>query len=181
MMKRLRSMARVLTLTACALGLMTGNALAQSADERSGFTLLVDLGVGIQNDTGLEETAVGLGGINVGIGAFITPNLAIMGRFSGTYAEQDFGFASVNQASGVLAPIVQYWVNDRFNLRAGAGFGVWSADDESDRGLGVIVGFGATVFQRGKHSLQVGVEYAPAFTDPGTVHNFGFTFGYQLF
>ena len=28
--------------------------------------------------------------------------------------------------------------------------------------------------------MQVGVQYAPAFTDPGTVHNFGFTFGYQF-
>jgi hypothetical protein len=27
---------------------------------------------------------------------------------------------------------------------------------------------------------MVGVEYAPAFTDSGTVHNLGFTFGYQF-
>ena len=37
-----------------------------------------------------------------------------------------------------------------------------------------------TIFNRGKHNIQVGVEYAPAFTDSGTVNNLGFTFGYQF-
>ena len=40
---------------------------------------------------------------------------------------------------------------------------------------------GVTVFNHGKHNLQVGVEYAPAFTDlVGTINNIGFTFGYQF-
>jgi hypothetical protein len=54
-------------------------------------------------------------------------------------------------------------------------------EGEADRGLGLILAAAFTVFNRGKHNLQVGVEYAPAFTEPGAVHNFGITFGYQLF
>jgi hypothetical protein len=44
----------------------------------------------------------------------------------------------------------------------------------------LILGAGVTIFNRGKHNLQLGVQYSPAFTDPGTVHNMGFTFGYQF-
>ena len=54
------------------------------AQDRGGFTALVDLGVGIQNDTSIEETAVGLAGINFGVGGFMTPDLAIMFRLAGT-------------------------------------------------------------------------------------------------
>jgi hypothetical protein len=46
--------------------------------------------------------------------------------------------------------------------------------------LEVRLGAGFSVFNRGKHNLQVGFQYAPAFTDPGTVHSIGFTFGYQF-
>ena len=46
----------------------------------------------------------------------------------------------------------------------------------------LLIGLGAgySIFNRGKHNVQLGVHYTPAFTDPGTVHNFGFTFGYQF-
>jgi hypothetical protein len=32
----------------------------------------------------------------------------------------------------------------------------------------------------GKHNVTAGFEYAPAFTDSGTVHNVGFVVGYQF-
>ena len=43
---------------------------AQDEPERSGFTLLLSLGVGIQNDKAIEESATGGGGLNLGIGGF---------------------------------------------------------------------------------------------------------------
>ena len=80
-----------------------------------------------------------------------------------------------------IARAVQYWLSNRFNIEAGAGVGFWNAgNDEEESGLGLILGAGITLFNRGKHNLQFGVQYAPAFTDPGTVHNLGFTFGYQF-
>jgi hypothetical protein len=146
-----------------------------TAAERGGFTLLVDLGVGIQKDDGVGDSAAGVAGLNVGVGAFLTKNLALMFRFSGT----DVSYDRYSQVSGVVGPMVQYWLSDRINVRAGGGLGFWSSDDQSDHGFGLILGAGVTVFNRGKHNLQVGFEYAPAFTD-GKVHNFGITFGYQL-
>ena len=83
--------------------------------------------------------------------------------------------------SGVAGGAVQWWLSDRLNIEAGAGFGFWRGDtDEDNTGFGLILGAGVPIFNRGKHSLQLGVQYAPAFTEPGTVHNFGLTFGYQF-
>lgn len=142
---------------------------------------MVNLGAGIQNDTGIEETAVGLAGANLGLGGFVTPNLAIMARVSGTNVSYDTIFGDIAQVSGVLAPTLQYWANDRVSLEGGVGMGFWNAEGESSTGVGLILGVGFTLFNRGKHNLQLGLEYAPAFTEPGSVHNFGITFGYQLF
>jgi Outer membrane protein beta-barrel domain len=173
-------LAQLFALSAIIVAATAGNAAAQTSPDRGGFTLLVNLGVGIQNDTGIEESAVGLAGLNLGVGWFIKPNVAILGRFSGTNASYETDFGDFRQVSGVLGPTLQYWASDKVYLEGGAGLGRWSADDESDSGFGLILGAGFTLWNRGKHNLQVGVEYAPVFTD-GAVHNFGFTFGYQLF
>lgn len=157
-----------------------GTAAAQTSPDRGGFTFLVNLGAGIQSDAALEETKVGIAGINFGVGGFFKPNLAILARLSGTSASYDTAFGEISQTSGVFGPSVQYWTSDKVYVEGGVGFGYWNIEDGNDRGLGLILGAGYTVWNRGKHNLQVGVEYAPVFTDT-KVHNFGFTFGYQLF
>jgi hypothetical protein len=152
------------------------------AQDRGGFTALVDIGVGVQNDAAIEETEVGLAGLNYGVGGFLTEDLALMFRLSSTNVRYDLAAAGdYRQVSGVGGPAVQWWLSDKFNVEAGAGFGFWSANTgEDNRGFGLLLGAGVTLLNRGKHHLQLGVQYAPAFTDPGTVHNVGFTFGYQL-
>ena len=154
-------------------------AFGQTAPERHGFTILVNLGAGVQNDSSLQETAVGLGGANIGIGAFVTNKVAILGRFSGTNVTYEL---NGKQVSGVLGGTVQYWLSDVFHVEAGGGIGYWNWDlfSESETGAGLILGAGVTVFDRGHHNLQVGAEYAPVFTDLTTVHNFCVTFGYQF-
>ena len=172
---------QLVALSAFILAVTAGNAIAQSSPDRGGFTFLANLGAGIQHDTAIEETSVGVGGVNFGIGAFATRNLAILARYSGTSVSYDTPVGDIGQISGVFAPTLQYWASDKVYLEGGVGAGVWVAEDESNSGLGLILGAGFTVWNRGKHNLQLGFEYAPAFTDPGTVHNFGITFGYQLF
>ena len=155
-----------------------GSALAQ---DRGGFTFLVDAGVGIQNDSSIEETAVGLSGLSFGVGAFLTENLAPMFRLSATIVNYDLSGFDYGQTSGFAGPSLQYWLSDRFNVEGGAGLGFWRGDtDEDSRGFGLLLAAGYSIFNRGKHNVQLGVHYTPAFTDPGTVHNFGFTFGYQF-
>lgn len=151
------------------------------AQDRGGFTVLVDFGLGVQNDTAIEETAVGLGGVNLGVGGFVTPDLALMFRISGTTVTYDLGGVDYGQTSGVAGPALQFWLSDRFNVEAGAGLGFWRGDPQgANQGFGLLLGAGVSIFNRGKHNLQLGIQYAPAFTDPGTVHNFGVTFGYQF-
>jgi hypothetical protein len=145
---------------------------------RRGFTMLLNLGLGIQHDTYFAETAVGLGGLNLGLGGFFNEHVALMGRFSGTNVSYTDAYA--DQVSGVLGPAIQYWVSDLFHIEGGVGMGYWDDGFDSETGLGLILGAGVTVFHRGKHYLVVGAEYAPVFTDAATVHNFGFTFGYQF-
>lgn len=152
----------------------------QNAPARRGFTLLLDMGVGFQTDDGLEESATGLGGLNLGIGGFLNEDVALMFRITGTNVWYDFGFlGKVQQISGVAGPSVQYWVSDRFTVEGGVGVGYWVTASNQEQAVGLILGARAVVFDGGRHNLLVGAEYAPAFTSSGTVHNFGITFGYQ--
>jgi hypothetical protein len=163
---------------ACAIVIAGGRAFAQ---DRGGFTALVDFGLGVQNDGSIEETAVGLTGVNFGIGGFLTRDVALMFRLSGTNVTYDLAGGDYGQTSGVAGPALQFWLSDKFNVEAGAGVGFWRSDtDEDNQGFGLIVGAGVSIFNRGKHNVQVGLQYSPAFTEPGAVHNFGFTFGYQF-
>lgn len=78
------------------------------------------------------------------------------------------------QTSGFAGPALQFWLSDRLNVEAGAGVGFWRGDgDEDNQGFGLQLGAGYSIYNRGKHNLQLGVHYSPAFTEPGTVHNFG--------
>jgi|SRR5688572_12024198 len=162
----------------CAIAITGGRAFAQ---DRGGFTALVDFGLGVQNDSSIDETAVGLAGVNFGVGGFLTRDLALLFRLSGTNVTYDLAGGDYGQASGVVGPALQFWLSDKFNVEAGAGVGFWRGDtDEDNQGFGFILGAGVSIFNRGKHNVQLGMQYAPAFTEPGTVHNFGFTFGYQF-
>jgi hypothetical protein len=173
-------LAQLVTLSVVLIAASVSNAAAQSSPDKSGFTFLVNLGVGIQKDTALDETGKGLAGLNAGVGGFLKPNLAVLGRFSGTNVSYETPFGDVSQISGVFGGSLQYWTSDKVYVEGGVGVGLWSVEDESERGLGLILGAGYTIWNRGRHNLQVGVEYAPVFTD-SKIHNFGFTVGYQMF
>jgi len=169
----------VALLAVLTLGLAPVDVAAQdAAANRSGFTMLLNMGIGRQDDGALPEAKTALAGLNLGLGGFLTQDLALWFRASGTTANYDeFGF---NQTSGFGGPALQYWVNDKFNIEGGVGGGVWVVDEENETGLGVMAGIGFVIFNSGRHNLQIGVEYAGAFTDPETIHNMGLTFGWQL-
>jgi hypothetical protein len=163
-----------------ALFVNQGTALAQD-NNRGGFTLLINAGYAVQHDSASGRSGDGQAGLNLGIGGFATRNLALMFRVSETSVRSKAGvLGELNQASGVLGGTLQYWVSDRVAIEAGAGVGfvedIYQADSP-----GLILGITASIFNRGKHSLQAGVEYAPAFRQSGTISNVGFTIGYQFF
>jgi len=147
-----------------------------SRPDREGFTALFALGVGLQNDRFVGETKTGAAGLNVGLGGFLNPHIAIMGRLSGTNAK----YGSLWQTSGTAGATVQYWASDEFRVEGGVGGGFWSYDQTRDVSLGLILAAGYSIWHNAASSLSIGVEYAPAFTDPDTIHNLGFVLGWQL-
>ena len=150
--------------------------MAQDGPDRSGFTMLLNLGVGFQRDQFLEETNTGLAGLNLGLGGFLNPNLALMFRASGT----NVSIGPVNQISGTGALSVQYWPAERFNFEAGVGFGFWDIEGAGDEGLGLVLATSYAFWSNGKHNLYVGAEFAPVFADPDPIYNMGLVFGWQL-
>jgi hypothetical protein len=165
----------VLTLAMLA-GSMAPGAAQETAPNRSGFTLLLNLGVGFQHDQFIGSTESGLGGINLGLGGFVSDDTALLFRVSGTNVSYD----GVWQTSGMGGAAVQYWVDDKLHLEGGAGVGFWDVEGVNESGLGLMLGAGYSIWNNAGHNLYIGVEYAPAFTDPDTVHNVGIVFGWQL-
>lgn len=146
---------------------------------RKGFTLLLSAGLGFQSDDALEESTLGIGGLNAGIGGFLSPRLGLLFRVSGTTVNYDYDEFDYTQTSGVGGIALQYWLSDRFNVEGGPAVGFWTSDLGDDEGFGLLVAAGYSVFQSTKTSLQLGVEWAPAFTE-GNVQNLSFNLGFQL-
>lgn len=89
----------------------------QALPDRGGFTLLLDAGLGLQHDGYFGETEAGFAGVNLGIGGFLTRDLALVFRVSGTTVSYD----GLGQTSGVGGPTAQLWLNDRLHLEGGVG------------------------------------------------------------
>ena len=175
---RLSWMVGVLALSFLPVG--AGTLSAQDQPDRQGFTLMLNIGMGLQDDGALPDSEIGLGGLNLGIGGFLNERTALWFRVSGTTATYDFGFGDLTQTSGFGGPALQYWANERFAVEGGVGFGFWDVEGENETGLGLMMGASYVFWTNGGHNLSLGVEYAPAFTDPETVHNYGLVFGWQL-
>jgi len=158
------------------------------AVDRSGFTLLMSLGYGIQTGAIKNETGTGLAGLNLGIGGFVSDRAALMFKIAGTnvtydYSVGQFGPFSTDVVAGVMVGDLQYWATDRFTMEFGVGFGFVDAENSlnTDRGMGLLLGAAYSVLLREKHSLQIGVEYAPVLRDnEDAVHSIGFNVGFQF-
>jgi len=145
------------------------------ASPREGVTVLLSLGYGYQKDEYLPDGEGGLAGLNLGIGNFMSSDVALWFRASST----NVAYETFRQVSGVGAVGIQYWPVDRFNLEGGIGLGFWKDEVATEVGFGVVLGAGLVLLNSGAHNLQLGVEYAPAFTHPEPVHSLGVTLGYQ--
>ena len=163
---------------------LPANVCAQSsiANDREGFTLLLSFGPGMQKDVGLHTSALGLGSVRLGVGDFLKNDLAVFLRLSATRVHHN-RFFERTQTAGLLGASLQYWPMDKLYVEAGPGIGFLDRDFSSGYhlGVGVLVGTGVTVYNRGNHNIQLGVEYAPAVLVGDTIHNLGVTIGYQLF
>jgi hypothetical protein len=142
-----------------------------------GFTIFATAGFGIQSDSGFEETGTGIAGINLGAGWFLTDQIAVLFRISGTRVKFE-NLGDLSQSAGVIGGTVQYWLTDRVNVEGGAGIGFWRTEGADDQGFGIILAASGVVWRSGNHHVIVGGEFSRAFTDSANVNNFGITGGY---
>jgi hypothetical protein len=166
-----------------------GMTAMRQASDRGGVTLLVNAGLGIQRFAiaGESDSGTGLAGLNFGAGGFVRPNLAVLGRFSGTSVRYFDDTPRI--VSGVVGGTAQFWVHERVAIEAGGGLSFVTSEDDlfdQERGWGLILGASAVLLRSSKHNLLAGFEYAPAFFsdesfgESFTIHNLGFTVGYQF-
>jgi hypothetical protein len=149
---------------------------------RDGFTLLLTMGLGLQKIDSHSDSNTGLGGLNLGIGGFVSRDLAVLFRISGTNVQSNRPWErSRDLVSGVSGIAAQYWASDSFNFEAGLGMGFLDAGSYSyGRGYGLILGGAFSFYHGDTSSLQLGIEFAPVFLDNETIYNLCFAFGWQL-
>lgn len=186
--------ARLLALTfLCAFAIAPG----AHAQDRGGFTLLASIGYGIQSgddvtsdwdaQNGISEstTRVGLSGLNLGTGFFISHTNALMLRLSHskTHANYADTFGQLNTRdipAWILTLGLQHWLGDRWNVEAGAGFGLIDVENNDLIGLGFLGAVGYSFLLRGSHSFQIGIENALYLDDFQTMNTLGICLRFQF-
>ncbi|MEL6759574.1 MAG: hypothetical protein AAFP04_04150 [Myxococcota bacterium] len=177
--------------------------VAQAQTVREGFTLDVSAGAGLNRANG--ETDFAVQGLSVGIGGFVTNDLALTLRWalSGgfedvTIREPDGDLEKTTLAFGpqFLGPTAQLWLNDHLFVSAGVGLGVYGVhplldliDRNSDLDISVDTRYGIgaslrsafTVWQRENAAvLFIGAEALPIFLDDDVVVGGGLVAGFQV-
>jgi hypothetical protein len=148
-----------------------------------------------------SQTLTSLGGLNLGVGGWVAPNLAISARAAGvTYSQsQDDGLGgtlSTSLTGAFIGPCVQYWLDPHLWIGGGAGLAVAYVLSSSDSSGATVssnnqTGFGLDLragysFSSGytPNSWNVSVEFTPGFfsADQNTtvqLNGFAILFGYQ--
>ena len=136
--------------------------------QRHGFTMELGLGMsrtGTRSEVdGRDHSAFGLAPLSLGLGGFLTPHLALIGRAAGTsYFREDPRGTSYQTVSGFYGPTLQYWPTERLFVGGGVGLAVLAADLYKDASKDVRfleTGFG------------LNARAGWAFLLPGTHHAF---------
>jgi len=161
---------------------------------RSGMTFEASLGVGwmriTDNDSDDSLTSDLGAGIGLGVGGWVSPQLAITGRISGTsttFDEFSSGGESIRYNQYFVGGAVQYWVDDHFWFGGGAGIAVLAAsfmgESDSINGFGFQGRAGYSFSTGSENTFNVQLELTPGFYSEdnggGTVTGVGIMVGYQ--
>ena len=169
---------------------MAPGGAALSDRRRTGLTFEANLGFGVlwaNSDDGDLDSETGLGGLDLGLGGWLSDRLALTGRIAGaTVFVEDSQFSLVS-----VGPSLQYWTNDHFWIGGGLGLAVFAAriDDEGDETFGNRKGFaldlraGYTFSTASDHTFNVSVELTPTWfgsnNDEFNLNTFAVLLGYQ--
>jgi hypothetical protein len=147
------------------------------------MTFEANLGLGwITGDS--DTSDLGLGGLSLGLGGWVSPKLAITGRIAGvTLSDNGARLSNV-----FFGPSLQYWIDDHFWLGGGLGVGILAlsldnGDGDSITGLGLDLRIGYTFTVGSENTINASFELNPGhFSENGnseTLTGIGILLGYQ--
>jgi|SRR6516165_9466675 hypothetical protein len=157
---------------------------------RRGFTLGLSIGAGatfLSPKSGVNsKNDGGLGGINLSIGGFLNPDLALLLKVTGV----NYGAFDSELSTGIAAvvgPAVEYWLSDHFNLVGGAGLGVLtmepklSATTLTEYGFGGMAGINYFPWALRHHGLGFFADVSPIATSNFFVLTYQAGFSWQYY
>jgi hypothetical protein len=177
----------------------TAYAAATSAyDAHKGITFEVGVGAGFNHitsgTTGMPlDTNAALAGANLGVGGWITPQIAVTGRIAVVNVNyMDLDAAKGRLVNAFFGPSLQFWATPNVWLGGGAGFATYryvggncmanSTSDCSVNGVGLDLRAGYSIVL-GQSTLNLSLEANPGFFNnpgaTGTATGIGILIGYQ--
>lgn len=164
----------------------------ESGPHRHGFTL--ELGIGIADtdasygsNDGVARYGgggIGLSGLSLSLGGYLTPNIALVARAAGTSFWNDFGQGSKQIVNGVYGASVIGWIGD-FYVSAGPGLALFVPSGATAvdlrGGLGLDLRAGWALLDTKHNALTLGLEALPAFYSDATVVGGALNFEWHYF
>ena len=153
---------------------------------RQGFTAGLSLGGGGAVLTVDEATKhqFGLGGLNLEIGGFVAPNVALLFKVAGV----NYGPFDDRLTLGLaesFGPAVQMWFGDRLNLTAGLGIGFMTEQPRDGiqtqhLGAGLMLTLAVLPLALAHHGLGLALDIEPVFALNATAmaYQIGLTWQY---
>lgn len=149
---------------------------------RSGFTAMLSIGLGlttISPDVGGGQTEAGLAGLNLDLGTYINPELAVFVSLGGTNYTVDSAGDDLNFTNAFLGVTAQYWVTPKISVGGGAGLSLLASIDTD----GGTDDKGPAITARGSYrfagSWQGMLVVTPSFYEDATVMSTSFLVAYQ--
>ncbi|MCE9578828.1 MAG: hypothetical protein K8W52_37230 [Deltaproteobacteria bacterium] len=150
-------------------------------DLRRGLTFEANLGVGwihAGNGSASLVSGLSLGGIDLGVGAWLNTTTALTARVAGVTTTVDGGTAT----GGVIGGSVQHWLDDHLWVSGGVGLGVYlerGPGAVTATGTGLDARIGYTLSTATEHTFNASLEVTPAFVPYMRVTSIALLFGYQ--
>jgi hypothetical protein len=144
----------------------------------NGMTVELNIGFGwihFSADNGgssaSDTSDLALGGLDLGIGGWVSPHLAITGRFAGVTYSESQGGATGRLTDGFVGPVAQYWIDNHLWFGGGIGLGFLavsyndgsSSDSDSTSGLSFDLRGGYTFNEGTENTFNVSLELNPGF------------------
>ncbi|MBA3392453.1 MAG: hypothetical protein H0T89_07415 [Deltaproteobacteria bacterium] len=165
-------------------------AYGQAPNNKHGMTFEANIGLGLlwfSADGESSDKETSLGGLNLGVGGWINPKLAITLRVAGVTYTEDIEGETARLTAGFVGPSAQYWVSENAWVGGGLGLGFLQAsfagESESETGLGLDLRAGYTFSTTSESTWNLSFELTPSSIEfqntDVTVWGAAVLFGYQ--